>query len=282
MISSCMFNTISFEMRKAFIAIMVILVTGQFSSCQKKGSAGKEDAVQEDTVAKQMLQGIWVDEDGQDVAFKAQGDSIFYPDSTSQPVRVQIFGDTLVLHSASDVKYPILKQTKNLFIFRNQNGDEVKLVLSEDANDADFFLSKRPQALNQGVLIKRDTVVKFQDKPYHCYIQVNPTTYKVIKSSWNDEGVEVDNVYYDNIINLNVYSGARRLFHSDIKKQQFSGVVPADFLNQSVFSDLILKSVDAEGIHFQASLVMPDETMNSFQVMVTISYNGNMSMKVGK
>ena len=282
MISSCMFNTISFEMRKAFIAIMVILVTGQFSSCQKKGSAGKEDAVQEDTVAKQMLQGIWVDEDGQDVAFKAQGDSIFYPDSTSQPVRVQIFGDTLVLHSASDVKYPILKQTKNLFIFRNQNGDEVKLVLSEDANDADFFLSKRPQALNQGVLIKRDTVVKFQDKPYHCYIQVNPTTYKVIKSSWNDEGVEVDNVYYDNIINLNVYSGARRLFHSDIKKQQFSGVVPADFLNQSVFSDLILKSVDAEGIHFQASLVMPDETMNSFQVMLTISYNGNMSMKVGK
>lgn len=282
MISSCMFNTISFEMRKAFIAIMVILVTGQFSSCQKKGSAGKEDAVQEDTVAKQMLQGIWVDEDGQDVAFKAQGDSIFYPDSTSQPVRFQIFGDTLVLHSASDVKYPILKQTKNLFIFRNQNGDEVKLVLSEDANNADFFLSKRPQALNQGVLIKRDTVVKFQDKPYHCYIQVNPTTYKVIKSSWNDEGVEVDNVYYDNIINLNVYSGARRLFHSDIKKQQFSGVVPADFLNQSVFSDLILKSVDAEGIHFQASLVMPDETMNSFQVMVTISYNGNMSMNVRK
>ncbi|MBB1530279.1 MAG: DUF4738 domain-containing protein [Prevotella sp.] len=269
-------------MRKAFIAIMVILVTGQFSSCQKKGSAGKEDAVQEDTVAKQMLQGIWVDEDGQDVAFKAQGDSIFYPDSTSQPVRFQIFGDTLVLHSASDVKYPILKQTKNLFIFRNQNGDEVKLVLSEDANDADFFLSKRPQALNQGVLIKRDTVVKFQDKPYHCYIQVNPTTYKVIKSSWNDEGVEVDNVYYDNIINLNVYSGARRLFHSDIKKQQFSGVVPADFLNQSVFSDLILKSVDAEGIHFQASLVMPDETMNSFQVMVTISYNGHMSMNVRK
>ena len=92
----------------------------------------------------------------------------------------------------------------------------------------------------------------------------------------------MDNVYYDNIINLNVYSGARRLFHSDIKKQQFSGVVPADFLNQSVFSDLILKSVDAEGIHFQASLVMPDETMNSFQVMVTISYNGNMSMKVRK
>ncbi|MFC2475292.1 MAG: DUF4738 domain-containing protein, partial [Prevotella sp.] len=85
-------------MRKAFVAIMVILVAGQFSSCQRKHSSGKEEAVQEDSVAKQMLQGIWVDEDGQDVAFKAQGDSIFYPDTTSQPVRFQIFGDTLVLH----------------------------------------------------------------------------------------------------------------------------------------------------------------------------------------
>ena len=48
---------------------MVILVAGQFSSCQRKHSSGKEEAVQEDSVAKQMLQGIWVDEDGQDVAF---------------------------------------------------------------------------------------------------------------------------------------------------------------------------------------------------------------------
>ena len=269
-------------MRKAFVAIMVILVAGQFSSCQRKYSSGKEEAVQEDSVAKQMLQGIWVDEDGQDVAFKAQGDSIFYPDTTSQPVRFQIFGDTLVLHGASDIKYPILKQTKHLFVFRNQNGDEVKLVLSDDADDADFFLGKRPLALNQGKLIRRDTVVRFQNKPYHCYIQVNPTTFKVIKPSWNDEGVEVDNVYYDNIINLNVYSGARRLFHSDIKKQQFSGVVPDDFLSQSIFSDMVLKNLDAEGIHFQASLVMPDETMSSFQVIVTIAYDGRMSMKVRK
>ena len=89
-------------------------------------------------------------------------------------------------------------------------------------------------------------------------------------------------MYYDNIINLNVYSGARRLFHSDIKKQQFSGVVPDDFLSQSIFSDMVLKSLDAEGIHFQASLVMPDETMSSFQVIVTIAYDGRMSMKVRK
>ena len=280
--SSKTFNPISFEMRKAFVSIMVILAVGQFSSCKKGAAAQKDVTVQEDSVAKQMLQGIWVDEDEQDVAFKAQGDSIFYPDSTSMPVRFQIIADTLVLHGASDVKYPILKQTRHLFVFRNQNGDEIRLVLSDDADDANFFSDKHPQPLNQGKLIKRDTIVSFQNKSYHCYIQINPTTYKVIKSSWNDEGVEVDNVYYDNIINLNVYSGARRLYHSDIKKQQFSSVVPADFLRQSIFSDLDLKSVDADGIHFQASLVMPDETMSSYQVMVTVAYNGRMSMKIKK
>ena len=171
---------------------MVILAVGQFSSCKKGAAAQKDVTVQEDSVAKQMLQGIWVDEDEQDVAFKAQGDSIFYPDSTSMPVRFQIIADTLVLHGASDVKYPILKQTRHLFVFRNQNGDEIRLVLSDDADDANFFSDKHPQPLNQGKLIKRDTIVSFQNKSYHCYIQINPTTYKVIKSSWNDEGVEVE------------------------------------------------------------------------------------------
>ena len=53
-------------------------------------------------------------------------------------------------------------------------------------------------------------------------------------------------------------------------------------MSQSIFSDMGLKSLDAEGIHFQASLVMPDETMSSFQVIVTIAYDGRMSMKVRK
>ncbi len=57
-------------------------------------------------------------------------------------------------------------------------------------------------ALNQNTLIKRDTVVVRGDEKYHLYVQVNPTSYKVYKSSYNDDGVEVDNVYYDNIVNL--------------------------------------------------------------------------------
>lgn len=226
-----------------------------------------------------MLQGIWVDEDEQDVAFKAKGDTIFYPDSTSQPVYFQIIADSLVLHGANEVKYAIIKQTRHLFVFKNQNGDEVKLVLSDDPDDASFFSSQRPQALNQGIVIKRDTVIMHGNEKYHCYVQVNPTTYKVVSQSYNDEGVEVDNVYYDNIVNLNVYHGAQKLFGGDFRKQQFKGKAPDQYLSQGILSDITLQNADEKGIHFIASLIIPGASMSSYQVQITVDYNGHLRLK---
>lgn len=227
-----------------------------------------------------MLQGIWVNEDEESVAFRAKGDTIFYADSTSQPVYFQIFGDTLVLHDANDMKYQIVKQTPHLFIFTNQNGDKVRLTLSEDPNDIYQFQSlSRPAALNQNQLIKRDTVVLRGEERYHCYVQVNPTTYKVIKSAYNDEGVEVDNVYHDNIIHLSVFHGSAKVFSSDFRKQDFSGKVPKEVLRQSILSDMILKNVDQDGIHYTASICIPDSP-TSYQVEVIISFQGRLRMLV--
>lgn len=49
-----------------------------------------------------MLQGIWLnDDDEDDVAFRVKGDTIYYPDSTSQPVYFYIAGDTLVMKGAN-------------------------------------------------------------------------------------------------------------------------------------------------------------------------------------
>lgn len=247
-------------------------------SC-RKGKESVQQQPEENREAKQMLQGIWVDEDEQDVAFKAKGDTIFYPDSTSQPVYFQIIDDSLVLHGANVSKYPIIKQTRNLFIFKNQNGDQVKLVLSDDPDDESFFTFKRPQPLNQGTVIKRDTVITYGSERYHCYVQVNPTTYKVVSQSYNSEGVGVDNVYYDNIVNLNVYHGAQKLFGGDFRKQQFKGKVPKQYLTQSILSDITLSGADAQGIHFTASLIIPGTNMSSYQVVITVAYNGRMTMK---
>jgi hypothetical protein len=265
-------------MRRLTVFLLLFYIIIGVSSC-RKGRSQQPSVPEEDRAAKQMLQGIWVDEDEQDVAFKAKGDTIFYPDSTSQPVYFQIIQDTLVLHGANVAKYPIIKQTRHLFIFQNQNGDEVKLVLSEDPDDASFFTTVRPQPLNQGTLIKRDTVIVHGSERYHCYVQVNPTSYKVVSQTYNDDGVAVDNVYYDNIVNLNVYHGAERLFGGDFRKQQFKGKAPKEFLSQGILSDIILQKADDSGIHFAASLIIPGTGMTSYQVNITVAYNGRMTMK---
>ncbi len=264
-------------MKYSVLLLLAALLLG-VSSCRKSGNQSQE-ARQEDFAAKKMLQGIWVDEDEQDVAFKAKGDTIFYPDSTSQPVYFQIIADTLVLHGANEAKYPIVRQTRNLFVFRNQNGDEVRCVLSNDPDDASFFSSKRPLPINQNQLIKRDTVIDYNGERYHCYVQVNPTTYKVISPSYNDDGVEVDNVYYDNIVNLHVYHGANCLFSRDFHKKDFDKQVPASFLDQSILSDIVFNKIDESGIHYLAVLAMPDSSL-SYQVEVIISFEGKMRMRV--
>lgn len=263
-------------MRKTIFLLLLFLVFAGVYSCRKKN--GNDVMPEENLSAKKMLQGIWVDEDGQNVAFKASGDTIFYPDSTSQPVYFQIVDDTLVLHGVNMTKYAIIRQTSHLFVFRNQNGDDVKCVLSEDPDDAAFFSKERPLALsvNQGQLIKRDTVVMYGDERYHCYVQVNPTTYKVVSQSYNTDGVVVDNVYYDNIINLNVYRGAQKLFGADFRKQQFVGEIPEQYLRQGILSDLLFDRCDEQGIHYVASLIIPGASMSSYQVEVVITYAGKL------
>ncbi len=101
-------------------------------------------------------------------------------------------------------------------------------------------------------------------------LQVNPTTFKVYKSSYNDDGVEVDNVYHDNIVNVNIYQGSRKIFGRDFRKEDFKGQVPHEFLSNRYCSDIVFRKVDADGVHYRVVLAMPDSSM-SYQVEIIIS-----------
>ena len=265
-------------MRKLIgIVLMCVIV----ASCKKQAET-PAPVVEEDKQAKAMLQGIWVNDDDEEVAFRVKGDTIYYPDSTSLPVHFMIVADTLVLKGSNEVHYPIEKQTEHLFVFKNQNGDEVKLVKSENPDDAlSFEETARPQALNQRQLIKRDTVVMHAGERYHCYVQVNPTTYKVMKRSYSDEGVAVENIYYDNIIHISVFHGAVKVFSKDFYKKDFTRQVPDDFLRQSVLSDFIFKGISATGVHYDALLCIPDSP-SSFVVDVAIGLDGKMTMTIAE
>ncbi|MDD3388613.1 MAG: DUF4738 domain-containing protein, partial [Prevotella sp.] len=107
--------------------ILLLAIGIVFFSCKDKDR--RPVTLPEDNQAKRMLQGIWINQDDQSAAFQIKGDTLYYPDSTSQPMYFQVFRDTLVLHGVNDIKYQIIKQTPNFFSFRNQDGEEIQLTL---------------------------------------------------------------------------------------------------------------------------------------------------------
>lgn len=251
-----------------------------FVACKDNKSNQAMD-IKENLVAKHNLQGIWLDDGGDDVAFRINGDSVFFPDSASAPAYFMVQKDSFIIVGSNIVKYHIVKQTPHLFVFVNQGGERIKLVKTDDDSYLDMFAPKKILSLNQNRVVKRDTILFCGTEKYHCYVQVNPTTYKVVKASFNDDGVEIDNVYYDNIVHLSVYNGNNKLFSSDFRKTAFSKEVPSDFLKQVVFSDISFNDADSEGIHFSAVLVIP-ETSISYIVELVLKYDGSMVKRIKK
>lgn len=268
------------EMRRwsNFFGVATAMLLLAFTSCgQQERPVGHEE--DESQSAKAMLQGIWLDAEAEDIVFKAEGDTIFYPDSTSQPAYFRIVHDTLLIGEPA-VKYLIVKQAEHIFWFVNSAGDTLRLVRSEEAVDSIGFEVKRPEVLTVSQVVKRDTVVNHDGERYHCYVAINPTRYKVVVSNYNDDGVEVNNVYYDNIIHLSIFKGAgQRFFTRDMRKQQFASFVPESFLSQAVLDNISYVEADDRGLHFYATLCIPNAA-SCYLVEMIVSTSGELTMQL--
>ncbi len=249
------------------------------ASCGQQGSR-QESAVEEpeeNREAKTLLQGIWIDDETEEVSFKAVGDTIFYPDTLSQPTLFRVIGDSIVMGGRY---YAIVKQGENYFWFKNPSGDVVKLSKSDDPIHALAFIQEKPRGITTYTsVVNRDSVVMYEGERYHWYITINPTKYKVVFTSYNDDGVGVDNIYYDNIIHISLFQGARRIYSSDFRKQQYGKLVPSGFLEQAIMTNIEYDYVDAQGFHFNATVCKPDG-VSCYMVGITITKSGQMSMKL--
>lgn len=245
-------------------------------ACKQQRNDVSENETPEDLEAKAMLQGIWIESETEEVSFLAKGDTIFFPDSTSQPSYFRIVSDSFCL---GENRYAITKQTEHLFCFQNQSGEEVRLEKSENKEDSLAFLDNQPEILSLNEVLKIDSVVLFGGERYHWYIAVNPTRYKVTKETYNSDGVSVDNVYYDNIIHISLYHGSVCLFSRDIKKQMFADDVPQQFLDQAVLGNIKYDHVDSRGVHFNANLCIPD-VASCYLVETLIGFDGQMTKKL--
>ena len=256
--------------------IIVFLLCLSFVACKQQSADSTKGEMSEDLEAKAMLQGIWIESETKEVSFLAKGDTIFFPDSTSQPSLFRIIGDSLCL---GENRYAIIKQTEHLFYFQNQTGEEVRLEKSGNNEDSLAFVDSQPEILSLNEVLKIDSVVLFGGERYHWYIAVNPTRYKVTKETYNSDGVSVKNVYYDNIIHISIYRGSVCLFSRDIKKQMFTDDVPQQFLEQAVLGNIKYDHVDSRGVHFDVNLCIPD-VASCYIVEVLIGFDGQMTKRL--
>ena len=240
----------------------------------------KEAVTEEDVQAKKELQGIWLSESGTS-NLKIKGDSIFYSDSTMVPVAFCVRNDSLIIKNSNDNerRYAIEDCDNNLFSFKNDDGDLFSYVKSNTKEDEKLFVRSKVQDINQCKLIKRDTIMSTEKHKYHAYVQINPSTYKVVNTTISSDGLPTESVYYDNIINLCIYDGGKRIFSRDFRKQDFKKYVPLEYLQQSILSDITVDGAREGEVVFSALICTPN-SYTSYVVKIKISDTGNIIMEI--
>ena len=239
-------------MYKRFSIIMLAVALSSCGTPQQKASA-----LEENKEAKSLLEGIWLDDNTETALLRVKGDTLFYADAATAPVAFKIIGDSLITYGARTNGYKIEKQGEHIFWFHSAVGDVIRLHKSDAEND---FLT-------------------YDNVRYRGYVYINPSKIKVMRPGVSEEGLGVDNVYYDNIIHICVYEGRKSLYAKDITKQMFKGVVPDDFLQWAILSDMDFMGVDSKGYHYQATVCIPDGA-SCYMVNITAGKDGGLAFEL--
>lgn len=262
-------------MKKAYYIFFLVSVI--FASCigNKKKSFGIEDGE-----AKRILQGVWINEYEEIPSFMAKGDSIFYPDTASMPARFWINNDSLYIKGNNVNRYKIISLSEDLFEFQNQNSENIKLVHDNSMQFNKEFRQARSYALNVFRTYDTDTVVSIKDNiRTECKIHLEPTSERVIKSSYNDDGIEVDNLYLDNAASLEVWINDMEIYTHVFRKHEFAKYIPQDFINKSILRELQYSHTGNNAVFFNAVVGIPDAS-TCYVIELKIDRNGKLTKKL--
>ncbi|WP_071146883.1 DUF4738 domain-containing protein [Bacteroides ihuae] len=265
-------------MKKSILASLMAILFIACHNGKTNDSSGKD----EDLRAKAQLQGIWVDDDSEVPFMRIEGDTIYYSDSQNSPVRFEIIKDSIYMYGNEVSRYYIDKQAEHLFWFHSLSDNIVKLHKSEDPDDTLAFSGKAVEVIPSYTGVTEvDSVVNYNGARYRAYVYINPSKMKVIKTSYTEDGMSMDNVYYDNIMHICVYEGRKSLFASDITKQMFAGILSDEFLKKSILSDMLFMGVRKSGFLYQATVCIPESYVCNL-VNIEVSFKGKMAMKAVK
>ena len=252
------------------LILEILIVTLSLSACGKKNHT---PTLNEDKAAKKTMQGVWTDELEGNIIFSVKNDTIYHNDTLSEPAFFYIYKDTLFIKYHNMVKYPIKELTEESLVFIDETGPETGGV------SLGTYTTEEAEAPNQGKVIKKDTVLTFGDKRYHAYKKVNPTSFKVYIQSKNVDGLSVEQIYYDNIVHIALYAGHKRIFGQNITKADFKGLVPDNYLEQAILSDITIKGASKDGVTFVAILTIPDSNTN-YMINIIISPTGQKTLSL--
>lgn len=229
--------------------------------------------VEADSVAIKELQGIWLDDVSELPLFKIKGDSIYYASQVNVPMSFTVVGDTLMVFSVDTLRYPIESRGKYFLKYRSLTGDEVSLHKAESDTISFGIPLEKPEEVSE--VTEKDSVIMYGGERFRGYAYINPTKKKVVCLGLSEEGLPVENVYFDNIIHICIYRGKECLFSRDIKKEMFSGVVPADFLRSAILSDMDFVDVDEMGYWYLATICEPDGA-SCYNVKLNVKLDGQI------
>ena len=239
----------------------------------------QEKPEEEDLRAKELLQGIWVDDMTETPLIRIKGDSIYYIDESVHPATFKIIGDSLKTYGQQTASYHIKKKGEYFFWIESAMGEILQLSKSENTVDSLLSQETIPSQKPDREVIQKDHIVHFNNIRYRGYVYINPTDIKVIQPEITEEGLEIENVYYDNIIHICVYEGKKSLFARDMKKGDFEPLIPAEYFRRSILTDMDFAGVDAKGYQYQATLCIPNSA-TCYLINISITKDGDISYEL--
>lgn len=236
--------------------------------------------VESDFMAHELLQGVWADDETDMPVFRFSQDTIFFAGEDRRPMSFRVIKDSLHIMGYDTLVYRIAKQSESEFWLQTVTDEIMQLHKSENEEDVLAFEAKnslQPSETKQEQ-IKKDHVIVFNGKRYRGYVFINPTSKKVIRTLLDENGIGLEQVYYDNVIHICVYDGKKELYGRDIDKDMLADVIPSENESSVILADMDFVSVDSNGYHYQATVEIPDTSI-SYLVNLNISYQNELTIE---
>ena len=159
------------------------------SSCTEQPQK-KENMEKEDLMAKEWLQGTWIDDMTETPLFTAKGDTIYYIDEPATPVAFKIIKDTLKTYGQKTANYHIKKQGQYFIWIQSFMGDILQLSKAEHLQDSLWIHNLTPEKTTEEV-ISKDKIVYYNNQRFRGYVYINPTDIKIHQLEITEEGLEI-------------------------------------------------------------------------------------------